>query len=92
MIALVLVIAIMVSVAFFRLKFDENFATQIVEEENNLSLLNKLAIIVIAIAAIFYLFEKTDLAFFTLLLVIPFVLYLHFKTYIVAFIELFKNK
>ena len=71
--------------AYFRFKFDKNYAMPVIKENNNLSSLSKWIIILISVAIVCFILNLAKVAFGILIFLIPFVLYLHFKTYWIAF-------
>lgn len=91
MLLLIFILLICV-LAYYRFKFDKEYTMPVLKENKDLSSLQKWAVVTIIIAIILYLLGFMKLAFWVLILLIPFVLYLHFKTYWIAFVKFFKKK
>lgn len=91
MIKLILLIILMAAGAYFRLKFDKNYAMPVISQNKDLSSLNKWALILISVAIFCFIFNLAKIGFVILILLIPFILYLNFKTYWIAFINFLKK-
>lgn len=88
MINLILLIIVMVLCAYFRFKFDKEYAMPVIAGNNDLSFLYKWGLIIFSIAMVCFVLNLPKIAFGILIFLIPFVLYLNFKTYWIAI----KNK
>lgn len=80
----ILLLIIIVVGIYFKNKYNQEYALPIIEENADLSFVNKFSFIMMLIAGIFA-FINVKLTFFILIGLIPFVLYLNFKTSWLAF-------
>ena len=91
-IIVVLVVLVLLALAYFRFKFDMKYAMPVIKESSSLSYIYVLGVIVIAAAFVSYLLGLRKITFILLLGLIPFVLYLNFKTYFGAWSRFFKGR
>lgn len=91
MIKLILLIILMAAGAYFRLKFDKNYIIPVINQNEDLSFLNKWGLILVSIAIFCFIFNFAKIGFVILILLFPFLLYLNFKTYWIAFINFLKK-
>ena len=87
----IIMIVIIVVGVYFKNKYNREYALPIIEENADLSFVNKFSLIMLLIAGL-CAFINTKLMFFILIGLIPFVLYLNFKTSWLAFTKKNKNK
>jgi len=80
----ILMIIIIVVGSYFKNKYNKEYALPIIKENADLSFVNKFSLIMLLLAGIFA-FINTKFTFFILIILIPFVLYLNFKTSWIAF-------
>lgn len=88
---LILIIMIMMVGIYFRVNFDKKYVIPVMKSNKDLSFLNKLCIGALVIAIICLINNLREIGFWILIILIPFVLYLNFKTYWIAIINFFKK-
>lgn len=91
MIKLILIIALMAAGIYFRVNFDKKYVIPVMKSNKDLSFLNKLCLGALFVAIICLITNLKEIGFWILIILIPFVLYLHFKTYWIAIINFFKK-
>jgi len=80
MLKMILVIILMGIAAYFRFNYDRKYVLPAIKENGDLSFLNKWLIILIAVAIGCFIMHLTQIGFVLLLISIPCVLYLNFKS------------
>lgn len=84
MLNMILLLLVMGIGAYFRFKFDKKYAMPVIAQNKDLSFLYKWVLISVFVAIICFILHLSSIAFAILLLLIPFALYLNFKTYKIA--------
>lgn len=78
---LMIMVPIMIAGTYVRYKFDRKYAMPVIRQSRTLSILWVGCVLTIIVACAMYVMGYHTLMFCTLLLLIPFVLYLNFTTY-----------
>lgn len=91
MVMIILIIVIIAGV-YFRIKFDSKYVVPVMKENNLLASMSKACVIAIGLALGFYFFNFKKLSFFILIILIPIVLFINFKTYTLATKKFLKKK
>jgi len=92
MFAFIAIVIIIFAGAYFRVKFDINYTLPVIRENKELSQLTKIGGGLFLVAITCFFLELQRLAFGLLIILVPFFLYLNFKTYGLAYKKFFKKK
>jgi len=89
---LILLIVIIAVGVYFRTRFDREYTMPVIKENNDLSLLYKVCLVLLGVAIALMLTGFKVIGFWLLILMIPVVLYFNLKTYGIALGKFFKKK